>query len=189
MVFQLTPPRGGRQPLRSMKMPVSWFQLTPPRGGRLLVQFLYGVYFRVSTHAPTRGATLHGCNAPALQPRFQLTPPRGGRLRHVSNPLFQRKVSTHAPTRGATLVKTLAGCAKVFQLTPPRGGRREYYTAIHLQWQGIPSARTHTMRHAYKCQQVLHNFQDSNNQLIATSANLSGNLQSLDVRVTRTAPS
>ncbi len=102
LVFQSTPPRGGRhQPLpgdgaarqsfnprpraggdtrsRCGTQRSSTFQSTPPRGGRR----------RVGDTIP-------------LEFVFQSTPPRGGRPRVRDGIPRQRQVSIHAPTRGAT---------------------------------------------------------------------------------------
>ncbi len=77
------------------------FQPTRPRGARrALRRFVYQL-LRVSTHAPTRGATFPGARLPGVG-----------------------AVSTHAPTRGATSAIDLIGRPrKTFQPTRPRGAR------------------------------------------------------------------
>ena len=77
-VFQLTRPRGARQEFCLMLQYFTRFQLTRPRGARHSL-FSRPPICKVSTHAPTRGATSH---LGQLAGRYQ--------------------VSTHAPTRGAT---------------------------------------------------------------------------------------
>jgi len=101
LVFQSTPPRGGRRPCRSRTrchLSVSihaptWgatpgdattdadraFQSTPPRGGRPTG---FGVNLNIG--------------------KFQSTPPRGGRLAGSLVVHRQCFVSIHAPTWGAT---------------------------------------------------------------------------------------
>ena len=100
MVFQSTPPRGGRRYLYVVWKLESLFQSTPPRGGR------------PDLHLVGAGGGL-----------FQSTPPRGGRPdRHTSGVHFDF-VSIHAPARGATSYCPSCSGSKSFQSTPPRGGR------------------------------------------------------------------
>ena len=101
--FLLTPLREGRPVLPFLLiLLVHLFLLTPLREGRRgdfsrVVDFVY----KISTHAPTRGATVPRC-------RWGGTP---------------CKISTHAPTRGATCLSCEQRCTIRFLLTPLREGR------------------------------------------------------------------
>ncbi len=76
------------------------FQSTPPRGGRRWRCAVCVLGVEVSIHAPARGATY--CHAALYHlTSFQSTPPRGGRPASLPRPRAIR-VSIHAPARGAT---------------------------------------------------------------------------------------
>jgi len=122
-MFQSTHPRGVRLNWLLLLMQTSMFQSTHPRGVRRGIRHNAVGYYKVSIHAPTRGATHDS---------------------RVSCQLCQ--VSIHAPTRGATATgvilfpavsrfnpRTHAGCDSnwvlrfsshdLFQSTHPRGVR------------------------------------------------------------------
>ncbi len=102
LLFQSTPPRGGRLEAPVICLWSTVFQSTPPRGGRHLGR-IYPPHRRViSIHAPARGAT-QSLQISFPQRLFQSTPPRGGRL---------------CKRHSASGVRT-------FQSTPPRGGRQQ----------------------------------------------------------------
>ncbi len=107
LMFQSTPPHGGRHDRWGKEYWLKEFQSTPPHGGRLLASRAR-IFFWVSIHAPAWGATclaviriVNGgfnprprmggdCQAyPKRQPydRFQSTPPHGGRLHRVRRQL------------------------------------------------------------------------------------------------------
>ena len=122
LLFQSTPPRGGRL----MGSGVAWlfhrFNPRPHAGGDLETLAQGTTKAKVSIHAPTRGAT-------RLSRRYQgygtvsiHAPTRGAtcRSRGVCMP---DKVSIHAPTRGATSCPSRHCLFLLFQSTPPRGGR------------------------------------------------------------------
>ncbi len=142
------------------------FQSTPPRGGRQADFVVSDGLSDVSIHAPARGATQRSANT-GMPSTFQSTPPRGGRRSAASDPQTspcfnprpraggdcgaaddaghqwvsihapargatgrQRNhvepndsVSIHAPARGATDCTVPHYSLHVFQSTPPRGGR------------------------------------------------------------------
>ena len=115
-----------------------------PRAGGDEWQRLVPSAYRVSIHAPARGATVV-IGIPNWLAKFQSTPPRGGRLAIVAgtatsfvgfNPRPRAggdlaakdaslpiMVSIHAPARGATYGGAAVIQIIVFQSTPPRGGR------------------------------------------------------------------
>ena len=78
-MFQLTHPRGVRLQSSTIKVFCYLFQLTHPRGVRHTTAVRYSPPSTVSTHAPTRGATL-AYNILVAVVLFQLTHPRGVRL-------------------------------------------------------------------------------------------------------------
>ncbi len=100
-LFQPTRPRGARhEDGRLQRVEQRQFQPTRPRGARRPRARRPRHHKRVSTHAPTRGAT--GC-ARHREPRA--------------------RVSTHAPTRGATEYLLAGHAEAMFQPTRPRGAR------------------------------------------------------------------
>ncbi len=142
MLFQSTPPRGGRPRSNEPRQPVASFNPRPRVGGDTCdAEQLF--HQCVSIHAPAWGATVGvvedvvvkgvSIHAPAwgatmrtgrtrLLPRFQSTPPRGGRLGR-NGPTMSYCVSIHAPAWGATTTSTPPFMQDPFQSTPPRGGR------------------------------------------------------------------
>ena len=100
--------------------------------------------YKVSIHAPTRGATpcrtIKCETRPCFNPRshtgsdtnrlcfcacafeFQSTLPHGERLMEITSPSM-KTVSIHAPTRGATAEISICYNSKVFQSTLPHGER------------------------------------------------------------------
>ena len=77
------------------------FQSTHPLGVRLNISYCILQRFKVSIHAPTRGAT-ESFNITMTKSRFQSTHPLGVRPTEVYCIVVETKVSIHAPTRGAT---------------------------------------------------------------------------------------
>ena len=79
--------------------------------------------FRISIHAPPRGATPPEARRVSAS-LFQFTPLREGRHEEVSRER-RNQISIHAPPRGATRIARYC-CAKLkeFQFTPLREGRR-----------------------------------------------------------------
>ena len=120
-MFQPTRPRGARLLRCSGRL---WWQSFNPRAheGRDYRRKLGFVLNRVSTHAPTRGATLVSI-WPTLTFQFQPTRPRGARRLGLFRCLAYVLVSTHAPTRGATGVHQAIRQRVGFQPTRPRGAR------------------------------------------------------------------
>ena len=120
LMFQSTPPRGGRHSALDLHHPTRCFNPRPRAGGDPKAASDLSSARNVSIHAPARGATCAFWASICASAVFQSTPPRGGR-RCLRRPL-ENAVSIHAPARGATAaceLITLVG----FQSTPPRGGR------------------------------------------------------------------
>ncbi len=161
VLFQSTPPRGGRLQTRSYHKGGRYVSIhAPARGATKGAQG--GSYVgKVSIHAPARGATAVFA-AERLFDKFQSTPPRGGR-RGARVPFPRRRrvsihapargatchrthskdgvdVSIHAPARGATLLVWGDTPGYTFQSTPPRGGRRPTATgtALPIMFQSTP---------------------------------------------------
>ena len=100
ILFQSTPPRGGRLKLREKYSAEELFQSTPPRGGRpdRFLKMMSWFYFN---------------------PR-----PRVGGDNDVPIEFFISIISIHAPAWGATWTRRSRPHTPKFQSTPPRGGRR-----------------------------------------------------------------
>ena len=77
------------------------FQSTLPRGERHTFYEIILLSYRISIHAPARGAT-HIYPPSRVSIQFQSTLPRGERLRRLRQLLKTEKISIHAPARGAT---------------------------------------------------------------------------------------
>ena len=143
-LFQSTHPRGVRPILSICANIASKFQSTHPRGVRHDVYANFSDYYRVSIHAPTRGATpiesssgkgksvsIHAptrgatCSGDFFTSCFDVSihaPTRGATqltLKDVEN----YEVSIHAPTRGATRSRGRSFGEVLFQSTHPRGVR------------------------------------------------------------------
>ncbi len=98
-MFQSTRPRGARRPPYILALTL--FRFNPrAHAGRDGHASGYLLIYRVSIHAPTRGAT-----------QFQ------------EFSILPSKVSIHAPTRGATRLKRVDVDSNLFQSTRPRGAR------------------------------------------------------------------
>ncbi len=149
--FNPRPREGGDQVCLPWCSSPVLFQSTPPRGGRPEPGVCCSPWEDVSIHAPARGATRPG-RLLNLGTRFQSTPPRGGRRStcrgRLSPPCFNPRpreggdltetcmfaaklVSIHAPARGATPHTKFTSARKAFQSTPPRGGRPPRDCALH----------------------------------------------------------
>ncbi len=78
------------------------FQSTLPRGERLDATVPVSITYKISIHAPARGATEDGRRGEGEKAGFQSTLPRGERP--CSGPEYRNsdKISIHAPARGAT---------------------------------------------------------------------------------------
>jgi len=115
------------------------FQSTPLREGRRFYVLFVDAVFRVSIHAPARGATTR--NEPSVQSHmFQSTPLREGRHHLDPHRVVPAVVSIHAPARGATTTERYAHLAPEFQSTPLREGRQEATEALNkfAQFQSTP---------------------------------------------------
>ena len=99
--FQSTLPRGERLcfflPINNM----GTFQSTLPRGERHQQLAALAEGYKVSIHAPTRGATAHELNLEWMKMVSIHAPTRGATPFVMPLPRW-RAVSIHAPTRGAT---------------------------------------------------------------------------------------
>ena len=121
-IFQSTLPRGERHCLILHGGYDCLFQSTLPRGERHKMATLL-VPYRISIHAPTRGATLAILSLDNGSQISIHAPTRGATL-HTSEAPAHKAISIHAPTRGATKInlgETHAG--NTFQSTLPRGER------------------------------------------------------------------
>ena len=115
-LFLLTPLREGRPNLPTPKDAIEEdFYSRPYARGDASVSDVTAQRDFISTHAPTRGATVIDAQF-EVNAKFLLTPLREGRLRPDAANSLDIWISTHAPTRGATAIihKTLAAfCGKL----------------------------------------------------------------------------
>ena len=121
----------------------SKFQSTHPHGVRPIKSAFWIICFRVSIHAPTRGATylkiVEAYNNLCFNPRTHTGCDR-------SNPKIIRggkDVSIHAPTRGATLNDFLLSLVLQFQSTHPHGVRPAFIILLFILKECF-NPRTHT---------------------------------------------
>ena len=125
------------------------FQSTHPHGVRLVSELSKGNLFKVSIHAPTRGAT------PQITKYiFPVIVSIHAPTRGATNALLEKQqtwsVSIHAPTRGATfLTPKLFNFSTMFQSTHPHGVRLahvlqhdgEHRVSIHAPTRGATGLR------------------------------------------------
>ena len=118
--FQFTPLREGRHSFHRTGKNRNEFQFTPLREGRRVYQFP-SFRFRISIHAPPRGATKASINSRLSDLEFQFTPLREGRQYTVT-----------------TIYKH-----HLFQFTPLREGRRGNFcrNGSCFYFNSRPSAR------------------------------------------------
>ena len=114
LAFQSTLPRGERPVFLPADFAHVRFQSTLPRGERHRLTIIQHTPFRISIHAPARGATVHSTMQLHLL-RFQSTLPRG-----------ERQNATFYDTYNVG-----------FQSTLPRGERLHLLTFFRLQYGSI----------------------------------------------------
>ena len=104
IMFQSTPPRGGRPTAdRILRCVDMQFQSTPPRGGRPTLGPDCAEHRRVvSIHAPARGATAIRLRSRSVTSGFNPRPRAGGDRQRSPATSRADDVSIHAPARGAT---------------------------------------------------------------------------------------
>ncbi len=120
--------------------------------------------FRISIHAPPRGATMPVSRLPSGS-LFQFTPLREGRpmssvincsiyvisihapprgaTARMNTALLRRNISIHAPPRGATIGQRICLLQEAFQFTPLREGRPlgSFASILQRYFNSRPSAR------------------------------------------------
>ena len=77
--------------------------------------------FRISIHAPAKGATVYAQQRSSLA-IFQSTLPRRERRQRVMQPLHDRPISIHTPAKGATLYSLLDGFQNGISIHTPAKG-------------------------------------------------------------------
>ena len=102
--FLLTPLREGRHLKGALLCFISFnFYSRPYARGDRNIEYRCSYMLLISTHAPTRGATLCFISVSTELFSFLLTPLREGRPDKMEkNKYIEILISTHAPTRGAT---------------------------------------------------------------------------------------
>ena len=130
LLFQSTPPHGGRQ------IPKSAFNFTKPVSihapawGATKFLHIFRTIFLVSIHAPAWGATQ--VKAKGLSAvRFQSTPPHGGRQPEYGR-CFKYFVSIHAPAWGATFFKSIKPAYYSVSIHAPAWGATFFRRAAML---------------------------------------------------------
>ena len=123
LVFQSTPPCGGRHKILSDNPLITLFQSTPPCGGRQGFTSILPPGKNVSIHAPVRGATNRLCMGATTLFCFNPRPRAGGD--DISLFPFTRVISFNPRPRagGDHLFSGAASVSFLFQSTPPCGGR------------------------------------------------------------------
>ena len=123
--FQFTRPRGARLKSPQMGRLGESFQFTRPRGARLGVKLGGEWVWKVSIHAPARGATKSKATSISAA-RFQFTRPRGARPTcRLPKPANVGSFNSRAREgRDAASALTMRVLRR-FQFTRPRGARRD----------------------------------------------------------------
>ena len=99
-LFQSTPPRGGRRPLRPLDVrPHRLFQSTPPARGATPERSTISSKQKFQSTPPARGATI-AWRREGRQERFQSTPPARGATPEESYIIPETEISIHAPREG-----------------------------------------------------------------------------------------
>ena len=124
MMFQSTPPRGGRRHLDPRPRPDGTVSIHAPAWGATGDRVRIGRSEVVSIHAPACAGDSGTKNLRGARPRmFQSTPPRGGRLDAAVEYFPERAmVSIHAPAWGATRPDRLVAISRGFNPRPRVGG-------------------------------------------------------------------
>ena len=123
LVFQSTPPRGGRRPWTGRCcQPGGYFNPRPPRGGRRRICSNHGQTQHFNPRPPRGGRRGGGYARWWGRRYFNPRPPRGGRqprLNHLVNvSLFQ----STPPARGATLMLVRSLVCGLISIHAPREG-------------------------------------------------------------------
>ena len=124
IMFQSTPPHGGRPSLGQGEPECRWFQSTPPHGGRPCRWCHRMVFDYVSIHAPAWGAT-SGRRLGLMSNPFQSTPPHGGRLKKSGNMENAAVFQSTPPHGGRPMPPCKPGSAVSFNPRPRMGGDRD----------------------------------------------------------------
>ena len=124
------------------------FQSTHPHGVRLLCCGCLPGLYRISIHAPTRGATFRRLPGPLHLLISIHAPTRGATRRPHGCRAGPHQISIHAPTRGATMIgrqsisrgrdfnpRTHTGCDGLLQ-----GVREKDCISIHAPTRGATAA-------------------------------------------------
>ena len=108
------------------------FQSTLPQGERHTSGHVKPIKFRISIHAPTRGATCCRCEDAALCQISIHAPTRGATDRLVRAAIESLNFNPRSH-KGSDAVKCLADIwEQTFQSTLPQGERQQFYTKFHI---------------------------------------------------------
>ena len=129
LLFQSTLPRRERQQHFSRIQDQDLFQSTLPRRERRRSQAPAPKQYRISIHAPAKGATSNtkGCGVSTI--RISIHAPAKGATKMGKYEYIGKRISIHAPAKGATYQKQRdKQIGGVFQSTLPRRERRLAFT-------------------------------------------------------------
>ena len=115
----------------------------PTRGATNLL-LLWPLPPEISIHAPTRGPTQPYLHPVSLFRNFNPRSHEGSDDVTLKTPLLHSAISIHAPTRGATLQDCFEALLRIFQSTLPRGERlavagafvKDLFISIHAPTRG-----------------------------------------------------
>ena len=116
------PARGATLCLRSGPGAGVMFQSTPPHGGRLIIQ-LFFLLIALFQSTPPHGGRLNNAFTSWTTGWFQSTPPHGGRQYLLLPWVYPCNVSIHAPARGGDYgIDAIRYKGSVSIHAPARGG-------------------------------------------------------------------
>ena len=145
IIFQFTPPRGGKRARCPQLIPSYMISIHAPARGQTGLHDLVldgqsnfnsrpregaNRFYRHLQRRPgdfnsrpREGANRASCHCLYFTLLFQFTPPRGGKPDHAGRDKILQDISIHAPARGQTPPLGPLPADPLFQFTPPRGGK------------------------------------------------------------------
>ena len=133
LLFQFTRPQGARHSVLVVSFLWRVSIHAPARGATLSTASLYSASM-VSIHAPARGATVAVVGI-GQGGRFQFTRPQGARPNHPSPSTHQPSFNSRA-RKGRDSIAASRSASSAFQFTRPQGARRER-RGVHHREAGV----------------------------------------------------
>ena len=139
----------------------------PTRGATNLL-LLWPLPPEISIHAPTRGATQPYLHPVSLFRNFNPRSHEGSDDVTLKTPLLHSAISIHAPTRGATLQDCFEALLRIFQSTLPRGERlavagafvKDLFISIHAPTRGATQSTPGNSNRSYNFNPRSHEGSD-----------------------------